>query len=135
MRMVLLFALTAVALGACSTGQIANSKIACGGTSNLTVNFADPVGDVGEPKLQGVKVCMGTNGSDRSFVHDTYSADGTLTKHIEYGSSTTEVTSALIVVGEVFKATSSNDATVASAAVEALPQVLSAFTRLAIPIP
>ena len=135
MKKILLAVATTMLLAACSTSQVASSKFACGGISNLVVSFAKPTGGTGEPKLQNVEVCMGTNGSDRRFVHDTYGADGTLLKHIEYGSTTTEVTSALIVVGEVLKATSSNDATVASAAVKALPRVLATFTRLAAPIP
>lgn len=127
-----LLAAAAIALGACSTGQIASSKYSCGGTSHLTAEFVSTA-DGAEPELKSVNVCTGTNGTEREFKYDLYSKSGKKLKSISYGATTTEATSALIVVGEVLKATSSNDAVVASAAIAALPSVLASFMRIAVP--
>lgn len=135
MKKILLIAAVAVLLSACTTKQVANSKFACGGTSHLTAIFAPAVVEGGQPQLTSVNVCTGTNGSDRKFEYVISDPNGHEVKRIIYGSTSTEATSALMVVGEVLKATSSNDAAVASAAIKALPEVLNAFVRLSSPLP
>mgnify|MGYP000565899101 CR=1 FL=1 len=135
MKKILLIAAAVALLGACSTGQVANSKFACGGTSHLTAEFAAATVEGGQPQLTSVNVCTGTNGSDRKFEYVISDPSGHEVKRISYGSTSTEATSALMVVGEVLKATSSNDAAVASAAIKALPEVLNAFVRLSSPLP
>lgn len=130
---VIIASISALALGACTTGQVANSKFACGGTSHLTAEFAAV--DGGKPQLKSINICTGTNGSDRKFEYVISDPSGHEVKRIAYGSTATEATSALMVVGEVLKATSSNDAAVASAAIKALPEVLAAFVKLSAPLP
>ena len=116
-------------LGACSTGQVTKSMYACGGTSHLTAEFS-AYAEGGRPQLKSVNVCSGTNGRDRTFEYVLYDGKGRELKRISYGSGYTEATSALIVVGEVLKATASSDRAVSEAAIKALPAALKLLTPI-----